>query len=59
MTWEPTKVPPLRTDVDRRRRALRRALAAELRAWALGGAGLAGTALGAIVALYTCPGVLA
>lgn len=58
-SWEPTKVPPLRADIDRRRRALRRALAAELRAWALGGAGLAGAALGAIVALYTCTGALA
>lgn len=57
--WAPTKVPPLRADIDRRRRALRRALAAELRVLALGGAGLAGTAIGAIIALCTCPGALA
>lgn len=59
MTWHPTKVPPLRADVDRRRRALRRALAAEAKAWALGAAGLAGTAAGAVAALYTCTGALA
>lgn len=58
-SWEPTKVPPLRVDIDQRRRALRRALAAELRTWALIGAGLAGTATGAIVALCTCTGALA
>lgn len=56
--WAPTKVPPLRADIDRRRRALRRALAAQLRVWAIIGAGLAGISLGASVALFTCPGVL-
>jgi hypothetical protein len=59
VTWPPTKVPPLRADVDRRRRALRRALAAEAKAWALGAAGLVGAAAGAVTAIYTCPGGLA
>lgn len=49
--WVRTNVPPLRTDIDRRRRALRRALASELRAWALIGAGLFGTAVGALAAI--------
>jgi len=59
VTWPPTKVPPLRSDIDRRRRLYRRHLAKIERNGWVTLSGLVGFAVGAITAIYTCPGGLA
>lgn len=61
--WAPTKVPPLRADVDRQsrelRQAMRRVMARQTVGLYIGLSMLLGYAAGAATAVYTCTGALA
>jgi hypothetical protein len=56
--WARTNVPPLRADIERRRREYRRVLARVERNGWLTLSALLGASLGAITALCTCTGAL-